>query len=89
MKIASVAEVKAKFSGYLKASEEGPVVVTKNDKPVAVLLSVTDEEEIERLMLAYSPKFQGILGIAEQQIREGQGMQHEDFWREVESDKSI
>lgn len=86
MKIASVAEVKAKFSGYLKASEEGPVVVTKNGRPVAVLLSVTDEEEIERLMLAYSPRFESILEVAERQAREGQGMQHEDFWREVETE---
>jgi prevent-host-death family protein len=40
MSIASVADVKAKFSGYLKASEEGPIVVTKNGKPVAMLVSV-------------------------------------------------
>jgi prevent-host-death family protein len=83
MKIASVAEVKAKFSGYLKASQQGPVVVTKNGKPVAVLLAVTDEDEIERLLLAHSPKFQGILEIAEGQIREGKGIKHADFWREV------
>ncbi|MBI2432386.1 MAG: type II toxin-antitoxin system Phd/YefM family antitoxin [Candidatus Hydrogenedentes bacterium] len=38
MKIASVAEVKAKLSGYIKASASGPVVLTKNGKPVAVLL---------------------------------------------------
>ncbi len=61
MKIASVSDVKAKFSGYIKASEEGPVVVTKNGKPVALLLSVKDEEESERLLLlAYSPKFKNI-----------------------------
>ena len=83
MKIASVADVKARFSGYIKASEEGPVVVTKNGKPVAILLSVKDEAEIERMVLAYSPKFQGILQAAEQQIREGQGIKHEDFWREM------
>ena len=69
MRIASVAEVKAKFSGFVRASKEGPVVVTKNGKPVAILLSMTDEEEIERLVLAYSPKFQQILNLAEQQIR--------------------
>jgi prevent-host-death family protein len=86
MRIASVADVKAKFSGYLKASEQGPVVVTKNGKPVAVLLSVTDEDEIERMLLAYSPKFQSIMAAAEQQIREGKGIKHEDFWREIESD---
>ena len=83
MKIASVADVKAKFSGYLKASEQGPVVVTKNGRPVAMLLSITDEDEIERMVLAYSPKFQGILEVAEGQIREGKGIKHEDFWREV------
>jgi prevent-host-death family protein len=86
MKIASVADVKARFSSYLKASEEGPIVVTKNGKPVAMLLSVKDEEEIERLILAYSPKFQNILQVAEQQIREGKGIRHEDFWREIEAE---
>jgi len=86
MRIASVADVKARFSGYLKASEEGPVIVTKNGKPVAMLLSDKDEEEIERMILAYSPKFQSILQTAEQQIREGKGIKHEDFWREVEAD---
>ena len=45
MRIASIADVKAKFSGYLKMSEQGPVIVTKNGKPVAVLLAITDEEE--------------------------------------------
>jgi hypothetical protein len=60
--------------------------VTKNGKPVAMLVSVKDEEEIERLILAYSPKFQDILQVAERQIREGRGIKHADFWREVESD---
>ena len=85
MKIASIADVKARFSGYIKASEEGPVVVTKNGKPIALLLSVKDEEEIERLLLAYSPKFQNILQAAEQQVREGKGISHEDFWRDIEA----
>ena len=86
MKIASVADVKAKFSGFLRASEQGPVIVTKNGRPVAMLLSIKDEDEIERMILAYSPKFQSILEIAEQQIREGHGVKHADFWREVESE---
>lgn len=84
MKIASVAEVKAKFSGYLRLSEEGPIVVTKNGRPVAVLLSVKDEDEIERLILAYSPKFQRLLDVAEQELRAGRGIGHEEFWGEVE-----
>jgi len=61
MKVASVADVKARFCEFLKESKRGPVVVTRNGKPTAVLLSVEDEEEIERLTLAYSPKFQKML----------------------------
>jgi hypothetical protein len=53
---------------------------------VAVLLSIKDEDEIERMILAYSPKFQNILELAEQEIREGKGIKHEDFWREVEAE---
>ena len=83
MKIASVPDVKSKFSGYLKASKGGPIVVTKNGKPVALLLSVEDEEEIERLVLAYSPKFRDIIQRAENEIREGKGIRHEDFWKEI------
>lgn len=88
MRIASVADVKARFSAYLRTSREGPVVVTRNGRPVAVLLAVEDEDEIERLMLAYSPKFQSILQVARQQIQEGKGIPHERFWQEVEQDSN-
>jgi prevent-host-death family protein len=87
MKIASVADGKAKLSGYIKASETGPIVVTKNGKPVALLLAVHDEDEIERMVLAYSPKFQRILQAAEKQVRAGKGIRHDDFWRGIESEE--
>jgi len=87
MKIASIADVKAKFSGYIRDSEQGPVIVTRNGKPVAVLLSVNEEDEIERLIMAYSPKFQAILAAAEQQVRDGQGIKHDEFWQDIESAK--
>jgi prevent-host-death family protein len=83
MKIASVADVKAKLSGYIKASKAGPVIVTKNGKPVAMLLSMQDEDEIERMLMAYSPRLQRILQAAEKQIRAGKGIKHEDFWADI------
>ncbi len=86
MKIAPIADLKAQFSAYLKACEEGPVIVTKNGRPVAVLISVVDEEELERLILAYSPQFQAILDAASQQIRETGGIRHKDFWQQVGSE---
>ena len=82
MKIASVADVKAKFSSFIKASEEGPVVVTKNGKAVAVLLSVQDDDELERLLLANSPRVERILQVAEKQIRAGKGIRQDEFWKE-------
>jgi prevent-host-death family protein len=88
MKIAPVADIKARFSAYLKASKEGPVIVTKNGKPVAVLLSMEDEDELERLILAYSPQFRRILRIAEKQIQDGYGIPHDELWKEIENDSS-
>ena len=44
MKIAPVADVKARFSSNLKDCEEGPVVVTKNGCPKAVLVAARDEK---------------------------------------------
>lgn len=89
MRIAPVAEVKAKFSAYLKASERGPVVVTRKGKAVAVLLSLTADEDVERLVLANSPRFQSLLDVARQQIREDKGIPHKEFWAEVQSHRPV
>jgi prevent-host-death family protein len=83
MKIASVADVKAKFSAYLKSSAGGPVVITRNGRPVAVLLGVEDEEEIEGLLLGYSPHLRAILDRSRVQIREGEKVAHEQFWADT------
>jgi prevent-host-death family protein len=86
MKTASVADMKAHFSAYLKAIEQGPVIVTRNRKPVAALVPVADEEEAERLVMAYSPKLQAILEAARQRVQAGAGIPHDEFWRQVEAE---
>jgi len=83
MKIAPVAEIKAKFSSYIEQCGEGPIIVTKNGRPAAVLLGITDEEELERLVLAYTPKFMALLNSASNRITKGGGMKHTKFWRTV------
>lgn len=87
MRIAPIADVKAKFSSYVRQSKESPIVVTRNGKAVAVLLAVTDDDELERLLLAHSPKFQALLNTAEQRIRETGGIPHETFWNMLEEDQ--
>jgi prevent-host-death family protein len=85
MNIAPIADVKARFSAYIKKSQDGPIVVTRNGRAVAVLLNVSDDNELERILLAHSPRFQSILDQAEQRIQATGGMKHEDFWSAVES----
>ena len=88
MKIASVAEVKSQFSAFLKSSEAGPVVVTRNGRPVAVIVGVQDEDEIERLLMAYSPRLRAILDSSRRQYREGKWLNEEEFWSKLEPDKA-
>ena len=81
MKVAPVAEVKARLSHYLKVCAAGPVIVTKNGRPAAALVAVSDEEELERLVLAHTPRFMAILDSAKRRIRKGKGIKHDDFWK--------
>lgn len=86
MRIAPVAEVKAQLSAFIKASEESPVIVTKNGKPVAVLIGTSDEEEIERLVLAHSKKLRALLDAAETRVRATGGIPHDELWRQVDAE---
>ncbi|MGH7338852.1 MAG: type II toxin-antitoxin system Phd/YefM family antitoxin [Candidatus Rokuibacteriota bacterium] len=85
MKIAPVAEIKSRFSAYVDAAKEGPIVVTRNGRPVAVLVAAEGDEEVEDLLLAHSPRLRRILDASRRQIAEGAGLSHEEFWRRVES----
>jgi prevent-host-death family protein len=83
MKIAPVADIKARFSSYLEQCAHGPVIVTKNGRPTAVLVSVSDEEELERLVLSHTPKFMALLDQAMARLKKRRGLKHADFWRAV------
>jgi prevent-host-death family protein len=87
MKIASIADVKAKLSAYVKASSQSPVVITRNGKAVAAIIPLEDEQDLERLMLGYSPKLRAILSAARERIRGGHSVPHDQFWKEAHSAK--
>ncbi len=84
MKIASVAEIKSKFSAFIKESEKGAVVITKNGKPTAVLLSVTSDDQLERILLSESKMLKGILDKSEKSISRGGKTGHKDLWGEFD-----
>ena len=79
MKIAPCAEVKARFSSYVEACEESPVVVTKNGLPKAVLVAAGNEEQLGPLILANTPRFMAMLNAAEKRIKKGRGIQTRRF----------
>lgn len=88
MKTASVADLKSHLNDYLEQSRQGPVIVTQGGKPVAALVALTDDGELERLMLSHSPKFRAIVEKSQRQIEATGGIPHEQFWREVESESA-
>ncbi len=85
MKIAPLADVKARLSAYIEECESGgPIVITRNGKPVAVLLAPEDEDDLERIILGNSRRFQAFLENSWRKIREGKGLSSQAFWRAVE-----
>ena len=84
MNIVSIANVKARLSAFIKESEAGPVIITRNGHAVAALVPVTDDEDLERLILAYTPRFRRLIEAADKRVKETGGIKHEDFWRAVD-----
>jgi prevent-host-death family protein len=84
MRIAPLADVKARLSAYLEQAEtEGPIVITRNGKAVAVLLAPQDDEDLENILIARSPRFQAMLNKSWQSIKAGKGLPEKDFWKAV------
>jgi len=84
MRVAPLADVKARLSAYLdECGVEGPIVITRNGKAAAVLLVPYDDDDLERILLGRSPRFQALLNRSRQSIKEGKGLSEEAFWKAV------
>jgi prevent-host-death family protein len=84
MKVASLADVKARLSAYIEElPSRGPVVITRNGRTAAVLIAPEDDEDLERLLLARSPRFQALLNKSRRSIRDGKGLSRDQFWKAV------
>jgi prevent-host-death family protein len=88
VKVATQDEVAADFAAYVKATKKGPVVVTSKGEPVAVLLSSGRVDDLERLLMGHSPKLQRILEAARKRFRQGHGIPHDTFWKEMEAENA-
>jgi prevent-host-death family protein len=86
VKTASAAKVAAQFDDYLEASREQPVLVTRNGKPVAVLLAVQNKAEAEKAALR-TRSLRSVFQEANEQLQEGAAIPHDQFWKEVEASR--
>ena len=85
MKIAPLAEVKNRFSAYVDDSQESPIVVTRNGRPVAMLIGIVDEDDLDSLLLVHNPRFLQILEEARQRVRVTGGVPWADFRSRLET----
>jgi prevent-host-death family protein len=83
MKTASAAKIAAQFNDYLDTSQQQPVLVTRNGKPVAVLLAVQDKAEAEELATRRVRSLKSVLEEGHASIEQDGGIPHDQFWREV------
>jgi adenosine/AMP kinase len=55
------------------------MVVMRNGMPIAVLMAVHDEDELDRLVFASSDRLQEILAEGHKEINDGRGIPDEEF----------
>ena len=89
MKTASAAKMAAQFNEFLDASREQPVLVTRNGKPVAVLLAVQDKAEAEQLAMGRERSLRSVFQEAHERLQKDGGIPHAQFWRDVKQSRRI
>jgi len=83
MKIAPLAEVKDRLSAYIDAAKESAIVVTRNGKPVALLTSIMEDDDLDSLLLTHDRGFMRLLARARERVHAGRYLTSEQFWQEV------
>ena len=84
MKVAPLAMVKTHLSRYVDECRDGPVVVTRNGRPAAMLVPVLEGDDLERQILVNSPRFRDLLDKADERARGLEGLTHAQFWKRID-----
>jgi PHD/YefM family antitoxin component YafN of YafNO toxin-antitoxin module len=85
MKSISVDEIKNNFESYLSQDQSEPFLITREGQPIAVMNLIIDPDELERILLANSNKFQELLNESRKSVQEEGGMNADDFWQYVDN----
>lgn len=79
MKSASAGEAAASLQSLLDEVGDGPVIITRDGRPVAALVSIEDED-LDRFVLAHTPRFRRLLEESYESIKRDGGLGEEEFW---------
>jgi prevent-host-death family protein len=69
VKVASIAEAKAKLSDYVDRCRRETVVLTKHGHPCAALVPLENGDDLERFLLTRNPQFLRLLARSERSGR--------------------
>ena len=83
MKVAPLATVNTHLSRYVDECRDGPLVVTRNGRPAAMLVPVLEGDDLERQILVNSPRFRDLLDAADERARGREGLTHAQVWKRV------
>lgn len=68
-----LSEMKDDLSGFLRAAEHGPIVVTRHGRPAGVLIGFATEDDWFDYRLEMDPRFLKRIAKAREQIAKGCG----------------
>lgn len=79
MKIEAIREVKARLSELVSnLPTEGSVIITKNGRPCAVLMPITEDTDLEVIALSQNKRFWSLYDRALERAKRGGWTQLED-----------
>lgn len=84
MKLIPLSEAKNKLSSIVTEAENGPVVLTRNGKAVAVVIAPESEDDLERLVLSRSKRLQHLLRESREQIARGEVLTADEVFAHLE-----
>ena len=82
MKTVELSKASKPLSEYARDVQDEPIVVTEDDEPVAVLVSIRGADR-ESVALSTSPEFLRIIRAAREEVERGEVLSLEEMKREV------
>ncbi|MCB0052916.1 MAG: type II toxin-antitoxin system Phd/YefM family antitoxin [Caldilineaceae bacterium] len=84
MKLVPLSQVKDHFSAYIDESRESPIVVTRNGRPVAMIIAIEDEDDLDNMLLVHNQRFVQLLEEARERVHVTGSVSLAEFRKEID-----